>query len=187
MAKINLLPWREELRKQKLKDFIAAIGASVLLTIGLLVAVHIYIEGLKEYQSQRNRLLETEIRLLDVQIAKIRDIEETKKKLLAKINVIQKLQESRPEVVHLFDEIPKVTPDGIYLTQLTQAGSALTFEGKTQSNARVSAFMRAIEASKWMNSPKVVVIQSPDKKEEEHESDFTMIANQGAKSAEKPL
>ncbi|MBL1264336.1 PilN domain-containing protein [Methylomicrobium sp. RS1] len=187
MAKINLLPWREELRKQKLKDFIAAIGVSVLLTIGLIVAVHIYIEGLKEYQSQRNQLLETEIRLLDVQIAKIRDIEETKRKLLAKIDVIQKLQESRPEIVHLFDEIPKVTPDGIYLTKLTQIGSALTFNGKTQSNARVSAFMRAIEASKWMNSPKVVVIQSPDKKEVEHASDFTMTANQGAKSAEKPL
>jgi type IV pilus assembly protein PilN len=187
MAKINLLPWREELRKQKLKDFIAAIGMSVLLSIGLIVAVHIYIDGLKEYQSQRNRLLETEIQLLDVQIAKIRDIEETKKKLLAKIDVIQKLQESRPEVVHLFDEIPKVTPDGIYLTQLTQTGPSLTFSGKTQSNARVSAFMRAIEASKWMNSPKVVVIQSPDKQETEHASDFTMTANQGAKSAEKPL
>jgi type IV pilus assembly protein PilN len=187
MAKINLLPWREELRKQKQKDFIAAIGASVLLTIGLIVAVHVYIEGLKEYQNQRNQLLEAEIRQLDVQIAKIRDIEETKKKLLAKIDVIQKLQESRPEIVHLFDEIPKVTPDGIYLTKLTQTGSALTFNGKTQSNARVSAFMRAIEASKWINSPKVVVIQSQDKKEAEHASNFTMTASQGAKSAEKPL
>lgn len=187
MAKINLLPWREELRKQKQKDFIVAIGISVLVTIGLMVAVHLYIEGLKEYQDQRNQLLVAEIKLLDVQIAKIRDIEETKKKLLAKIDVIQKLQESRPEVVHLFDEIPKTAPDGIHLTKLMQTGAALTFNGKTQSNARVSAFMRAIEASKWINSPKVVVIQSQDKKETEQVSDFTLTANQGHKNAEKPL
>lgn len=187
MAKINLLPWREELRKQKQQDFIVAMGMSVLVTIGLIVAVHIYIEGLKEYQSQRNQLLEAEIRQLDVQIAKIRDIEETKNKLLAKIDVIQKLQESRPEIVHLFDEIPKTAPDGIYLTKLTQTGAALTFNGKTQSNARVSAFMRAIESSKWLNSPKVVVIQSQDKKEVEQVSDFTLTADQGNKSAEKPL
>jgi type IV pilus assembly protein PilN len=187
MAKINLLPWREELRQQKQKDFIAAMGISVMVTVGLLVAVHLYIDGLKEYQTQRNQLLEAEIKLLDVQIAKIRDIEETKKKLLAKIDVIQKLQESRPEVVHLFDEIPKTAPDGIYLTEFKQTGTVLTFNGKTQSNARVSAFMRAIEASKWINSPKVVVIQSQDKKEAGKNSDFTLTANQGNMTAEKPL
>jgi len=187
MARINLLPWREELRKQKQKDFVMAMGLSVLATIGLLVTVHLYIGGLKEYQSQRNRLLETEIKQLDIQIAKIRDIEDTKKKLLAKIDVIQKLQESRPEIVHLFDEVPKAAPDGVYLTKLTQTGEALSFIGKTQSNARVSAFMRAIEASHWLKSPKVVVIQSPDKKDAEQISDFTLTANQGNKNAEKPL
>lgn len=187
MAKINLLPWREELRKQKQKDFIVAIGISVMVTIVFIVMVHLYIDELKEYQTQRNQLLEAEIKLLDVQIAKIRDIEETKKKLLAKIDVIQKLQESRPEVVHLFDEIPKTAPDGIYLTEFKQTGTALTFNGKTQSNARVSAFMRAIEASKWVNSPKVVVIQSQDKKSAEKISNFTLTANQGNRTAEKPL
>ncbi|WP_024297709.1 PilN domain-containing protein [Methylomicrobium lacus] len=187
MAKINLLPWREELRKQKQQEFVVAIGVSALTTIGLLVAVHLYIDGLKDYQSQRNQLLEAEIQQLDVQIAKIRDIEDTKKKLLAKIDVIQKLQESRPEIVHLFDEVPKTTPDGVYLAKLTQTGAALTFVGKTQSNARVSAFMRAIEASSWLKSPKVVVIQSPDKKEADRLSDFTLNASQGNKNAEKPL
>jgi type IV pilus assembly protein PilN len=187
MARINLLPWREELRKQKQKDFVAAMGIFVLVTMGLLVAVHLYIEGVKEYQTKRNQLLEDEIKQLDVQIARIHDIEETKKKLLAKIDVIQKLQESRPEIVHLFDEIPKTAPDGVHLTKLMQTGAALTFTGKTQSNARVSAFMRAIEASKWINSPKVVVIQSPDKKEPEQISDFTLTANQGNKNTEKAL
>ncbi|WP_374089553.1 PilN domain-containing protein [Methylomicrobium lacus] len=187
MARINLLPWREELRKQKQQEFVIAIGASVLATIGALVAVHLYIDGLKDYQTQRNQLLEAEIRQLDVQIAKIRDIEDTKTKLLAKIDVIQKLQESRPEIVHLFDEVPKTTPDGVYLTQLTQTGAALTFIGKTESNARVSAFMRSIDASNWLKSPKVVVIQSQEKKGVDKLSDFTLNASQGSKNAEKPL
>lgn len=187
MARINLLPWREELRKQKQQEFAVAIGASVLATIGLLVGVHLYIDGLKDYQTQRNQLLETEIQQLDVKIAKIKDIEDTKQKLLAKIDVIQKLQESRPEIVHLFDEVPKTTPDGVYLTKMTQTGNALTFIGKTESNARVSAFMRAIEASNWLNSPKVVVIQAPDKKEVDQISDFTLNAVQGNKTAEKAL
>lgn len=183
MAKINLLPWREEQRKQKRKDFVAAMGLSAMATVGVLFAAHIYIDGLKEYQEQRNQLLETEIKQLDVQIEKIKDIEETKAKLLAKIDVIQKLQESRPEIVHLFDEIPKTAPDGVYLTKLTQTGAALAFTGKTQSNARVSAFMRAIEASKWLNSPKVIVIKSPEKTDSEQVSDFTLNANQGAQAA----
>lgn len=187
MAKINLLPWREELRKQKQKDFVAVMGLSALATIGLLIAVHLYIEGLQEYQGQRNQLLEAEIKQLDVQIAKIHDIEETKRKLLAKIDVIQKLQESRPEIVHLFEEVPKTAPDGVYLTKLTQTGTALTFIGKTQSNARVSAFMRAIDASRWLNAPKVIVIQTQAKKDSDQLSDFTLNATQGNKNAEKPL
>jgi type IV pilus assembly protein PilN len=184
MAKINLLPWREELRKQRKKDFITAIVGAVVATIGVLIAVHLYIESLKEYQGRRNQLLETEIQQLDQQIAKIKDIEETKRKLLAKIDVIQKLQESRPEIVHLFDEVPKTTPEGVYLSKLTQTGNALTFIGKTQSNARVSAFMRAIEASSWIQSPKVIVIQSPEKTDLEQLSDFTLNANQGNKAME---
>ncbi|MGR8952900.1 MAG: PilN domain-containing protein [Gammaproteobacteria bacterium] len=184
MAKINLLPWREGLRKQKQKDFVTAIGLSVAATIGVLIAAHVYIDGLKEYQGQRNQVLEAEIKKLDLQIAKIKDIEETKSKLLAKIDVIQKLQESRPEIVHLFDEVPKTAPDGVYLTKLTQTGDALTFIGKTQSNARVSAFMRAIETSSWLKSPKVIVIQSPEKTDLEQSSDFTLNASQGNKAME---
>ncbi len=160
MAKINLLPWREELRAQKKKDFIAAIGVAVLFTILIFAGVHMYIEGLKAYQERRNKLIQDEIALLDKKIVQIKTIEEQKAKLLTKIDLIQKLQESRPEIVHLFDELPRVTPDGVFLTKFTQVGSDLTFEGKSQSNARVSAFMRAIEASAWLKVPSLSVIQS---------------------------
>ncbi|MGZ8199677.1 MAG: PilN domain-containing protein [Methylosarcina sp.] len=183
MARINLLPWRDELRKQKKQDFIFSVALSVLATVGILIAVHMYIEGLKEYQEKRNKRLQDEIALLDKKIDEIKTIEEKKNKLLAKINVIQKLQESRPEIVHLFDEIPKTIPEGIFLTKFIQQGVNLTFEGKTESNARVSAFMRAIDSSPWLKTPKINVIQSQEKTNSEQLSDFTLIAQQGKHSA----
>ena len=186
MAKINLLPWREELRAQKKKDFIAAIGVAVLFTILIFAGVHMYIEGLKAYQERRNKLIQDEIALLDKKIVQIKTIEEQKAKLLTKIDLIQKLQESRPEIVHLFDELPRVTPDGVFLTKFTQVGSDLTFEGKSQSNARVSAFMRAIEASAWLKVPSLSVIQSETTTKTttnpEKLSDFTMHAKQGSQN-----
>jgi len=189
MAKINLLPWREELRKQKQKEFLNTMVLSTLSGFIILGLIHTTIEGLKAYQEQRNLMLQNEIVLLDKKIVDIKDIEEKKRKLLAKIDLIQKLQESRPEIVHLFDEISKTTPDGIYLTKFTQTGSELIFEGKSQSNARISAFMRAIEASPWLQTPTLNVIQSPDKQtpdktDTEQLSDFTLHAKQGKRNAE---
>ncbi|MDO9270806.1 MAG: PilN domain-containing protein [Methylobacter sp.] len=179
MAKINLLPWREELRAQKKQDFINAIGVAVLVTAIIFVGVHMYIDGLKAYQEQRNKIIQDEIALLDIKIAKIKTIEEQKSKLLIKIDLIQKLQESRPEIVHLFDELPNVTPDGVFLTKFAQVGTELNFQGKSQSNARVSAFMRAIEASDWLKVPTLDVIQTASKVSPEQLSDFTLHAKQG--------
>ena len=188
MAKINLLPWREERRKRRQKDFLNALVLSALVGILILGLIHTYIDGLKAHQEQRNEILQNEIELLDKKIVDIKDIEEKKKKLLAKIDLIQKLQESRPEVVHMFEEIPKTTPDGIFLTKFTQTGMELLFEGKSQSNARVSAFMRAIEASPWLQQPILTVIQSPEKSslnkaDTEELSDFKLQAKQGKQNA----
>ena len=182
MAKINLLPWREELLKRKQKDFFNGIVLSVLVGIIIMGLLHAYMAGLEAYQEQRNQMLLNEIAELNKKIIAINSIEEKKKKLLAKIDLIQKLQESRPQIVHLFDEIPKVTPDGVFLTKFTQTGSELIFEGKSQSNARVSAFMRAIEASPWLQTPKLTVIQSnlqpSNKTDTEQLSDFMLHAEQ---------
>lgn len=180
MARINLLPWREELRKKKQKDFVAGIGAGVLVTALLLIIVYMYIEGLKEYQTRRNTLLQNEIAILDKRIQEIKDIEDKKNKLLTKIEVIQKLQESRPEVVHLFEELAKTTPEGIYLTKFTQVGQVLTLDGKAESNARVSAYMRAIDGSPWLNSSVLTVIKGEGKNNGVM-NDFTMTAKQGKK------
>ena len=183
MTKINLLPWREQRLKKKQTDFITSIILSALAGLIIIGLLHSYIEGLISYQEQRNQILLNEIAVLDKKIVAIKSIEEKKKKLLAKIDLIQKLQESRPEIVHLFDEIPKSTPDGVYLTKFTQTGTELIFEGKSQSNARVSAFMRAIEASPWLKKPGLTVIHSPekpstDKNDTDQLSDFMLRATQ---------
>jgi type IV pilus assembly protein PilN len=184
MAKINLLPWREELRQQKKKDFLSTMALAALATVIALGLVHMYIVGMKEHQEQRNKLVQDEIAILDTKIVEVKTIGDRKSKLLAKIEVVQRLQESRPEIVHLFDEIPRTTPDGVFLTKFSQVGADLTFEGKTQSNARVSAFMRTVEASQWLQTPKLDVIKSPDKTGVEQNSDFTMRAKLGKKITE---
>ena len=184
MAKINLLPWREELRQQKKKDFFNLLGLAALMTVIVMGLVHMYIEGLKEHQGERNKMLESEIAILNTKIVEVKNIGERKSKLLAKIDLVQKLQESRPEIVHLFDEIPRTAPDGVFLTKFAQLGADLTFDGKSQSNARVSAFMRAVDASSWLHTPKLGVIISPDKTNVEQNSDFTLLAKLGKKPKE---
>lgn len=181
MARINLLPWREELRKKKQQDFLATIAAGFLVTCLILIVVYLHIEGLKEYQNSRNQILKDEIAILDKKINEIKEIEDKKAKLLTKIDVIQKLQESRPEIVHLFDELAKTTPEGVFLTKFIQVGTNLTLDGKAESNARVSTFMRAIESSEWMHSPVLGVIKGQGKSGGEM-NDFSMMAKQGKKT-----
>jgi type IV pilus assembly protein PilN len=182
MAKINLLPWREELRKQKKKDFLTVMGLSVLLTLVIFAFVHTHIQGLQEYQEARNKILEDEVVRLDQKLGEIKNIEDTKNKLLAKIDLIQKLQESRPEVVHLLDEIPRNTPDGVFLSKFSQTGQALVFEGKSQSNARVSAFMRAIDGSNWLKASMLEEIKAEDAKSTQ--SNFRLKATLGKQNVD---
>jgi type IV pilus assembly protein PilN len=182
MAKINLLPWREELRRQKKKDFLTAMGALATLTLVAFGFVHTHIQGMQDYQEQRNAILNDEIVRLDQKLGEIKNIEDTKNKLLAKIDLIQKLQESRPEAVHLLDEIPRNTPDGVFLTKFTQSGQGLVFDGKSQSNARVSAFMRSIDGSSWLHSPVLEEIRAEDAKS--IQSSFRLKATLGKQTAD---
>ena len=185
MAQINLLPWREELRKQRQQDFIGAIGAAVLMTCLIFSVVYLYIDGMKDHQDRRNRLLEEEIKVVDSKINEIKDIETKKNKLLTKIEVIQTLQESRPQIVHLFDELAATTPEGIHLTKFKQTGTDLILTGATQSNARVSAYMRGIEKSSWLESPILKEIKGKKKGKSGGLHQFSMIAKQGTKKEDK--
>lgn len=162
MIKINLLPWREELRKQKQQNFINASIASMVVTALIFAGIHFYIANEQDYQEQRNKILQNEIALLDKQIIDIKNIDEQKIGLINKITVIHNLQRSRPEIVQLFNEIPHIVPDGLYITKMTRTGRNLVFEGKAQTNALVSAFMSGIDSSPLLQTPSLDVIKTPD-------------------------
>lgn len=159
MTRINLLPWREEARQRRRKEFAAAGGLALIFTLLLAVLVHMQIEGRIGDQQARNQLLEGEIAQLNRQIKEIEDLEKIKADLLSRMEIIQQLQESRPEIVRLFDEVVVAIPEGVYLTKLEQNGRAVVVEGRAQSNARVSAFMGNIEASQWIGSPRLLLIE----------------------------
>jgi type IV pilus assembly protein PilN len=182
MAKINLLPWREEHRKQQQHDFVMSLVAAAAMTCFLFFLVYMQIDAMKEYQQKRNKVVQDEITLVDKKITEIKDIESKKRKLMTKIDVIQKLQESRPEIVHLFDELAKSIPEGVFLTKFKQTGKSLELTGKAQSNARVSSYMRGVEASSWLESPVLKVIKGQAKTSNGQLNDFSMIAKQGNQS-----
>jgi Tfp pilus assembly protein PilN len=179
MAHINLLPWRENLRKQRKREFYLQLLGAVIVALLALVLWHIQVVDQIEYQKSRNTFLKAEIAKVDKKIREIRDLEKRRAELVARMNVIQQLQVSRPQVVHLFDELVKTIPEGAYLDQLTQKGDAVTLEGWAQSNARVSAYMRAIDKSQWIKDADLKIIQSDDrKKTAAGMSRFKLVARQ---------
>lgn len=163
MARINLLPWREELRKKRQREFGYMIAAGIVFTLLILGLTHVIIQGRIGNQIERNDLLKREIAVLEEKIKEIREMEKVKSSLLARMEVIQQLQTSRPQIVHLFDEIIAVLPDGAYLTELSQEGGSVTLTGRAQSNARVSALMRGIEKSNWLTKPSLTEIANSDR------------------------
>ena len=162
MARINLLPWREAERKKRQQEFGMLVLAGVLMTVVALVAAHMQIESLIQAQNQRNAYLEREIAVVERQISEIRDLGKTKASLLARMNIIQELQSSRPQIVHLFDEVVTTLPDGVFLDRIDQSGTKVVMVGQAQSNARVSAFMRNIEDSAWLGQPRLDFIESKE-------------------------
>ncbi|MDY6978628.1 MAG: PilN domain-containing protein [Pseudomonadota bacterium] len=166
MAHINLLPWREEQRREQQRQFLTILGLSAVLMGLIILVVHLRIAGMIDHQQSRNRFLQAEITQVEKQIKEINKLEEDKKRLLARMEVIQELQRNRPEVVHLFDEIARIIPDGIHLDSLKQSGDSLVLNGVAQSNARVSAFMRNIEGSDWLADPRLEVIEKKGKKDQ---------------------
>jgi type IV pilus assembly protein PilN len=163
MAQINLLPWREELRKRRQKEF----GVSAAIAVGLMLCVvggvHLHYQDRIEYQQSRNKYLDTQIQQLDKRIKEIGDLKNQRERLLARTEKIQQLQSGRPEIVHLVDEMVKTLPEGVYYTKVTQKGSNLALEGVAQSNARVSSLMRQLDSSAWLQDPKLLQIVAAGK------------------------
>lgn len=164
MPRINLLPWREERRRLRQRQFnltAAMVAAAGALTV---VAWYGYEDGQIAYQDQRNQYLSDQIKLMDERITKIQDLEDTKKRLVARMQIIEQLQQSRPTEVHLLDQLVKTLPGGVYLTSVGQNGDQLNISGSAESSARVSTYLRNIDASPWMGNPNLQVVQKDPQK-----------------------
>jgi type IV pilus assembly protein PilN len=160
MARINLLPWRAERRKQRQKDAMVMLALSALAAVALSFLIVGFYNAQIDGQNERNDFLKARITEVDKQIAEIEELDKKKSKLLARKEVIEKLQANRSQMVHLFDSLVRTIPDGVVLTSIKQDDEILTLEGRSQSNARVSTYMRNLEGSGWMTAPELSIIEA---------------------------
>ncbi len=162
MPRINLLPWREAERQERQRDFMVAIAGAFVAGVIVAGLANFNYVGRIDYQLERNARLEAEIEELDKSITEINGLERQKERLLARMEIIERLQSSRPEIVHLFDELTRQIPEGVYLTAMKQSGSSVEMTGIAQSSTRVSALMRQIDASDWLTDPDVIKVETTD-------------------------
>ncbi len=160
MARINLLPWRAERRKQRQREFGVMLGMAALAGVLLSALIWLYYNAQIDGQTERNAYLQGEIAKVEAQISEIDKLDKQKGRLLARKKVIEELQANRSQMVHLFDSLVRTIPDGVSLTSLKQEGDLLTLEGRAQSNARVSTYMRNLESAGWMKDPDLSIIEA---------------------------
>ena len=173
MARINLLPWREALRKQRQQEFLITTGFFAVVTLCGWGFVHFVNTQRIQYQESRNEFMSEQIQYLEKKIEEIAVLEAEKVKLKQRIAAIEQLQSNRPLVVRLFDEIVTSLPEGVSIISVKQSGSAITITGIAESNARVSSYMRRLDSSDWLAEPRLDVIQSQDQ-QGQRRSNFTM-------------
>ena len=180
MPRINLLPWREQQRTERKKAFGVGIGAAFLGAAVVAGIGWLFMSSLIEAQQRRNQTLADEIKVLDKQIEEINNLETQKQQFIARMQIIEKLQRSRPEIVHVFESFTTTIPDGTFLTAITQTNNRYKIEGVAQSSTRVSNFMRSIAASQWLKDPEVEVVEAADSKGSNPagSQEFTLYANQ---------
>jgi type IV pilus assembly protein PilN len=160
MPRINLLPWREELRSEKQRQLLNIAGGAAVLMLGVIVLVHLRMAGMITDQDNRNKYLDEQIAIVEKEITEINTLEKEKDALLARMKVIQELQGTRPVIVHLFDEISKTLPDQVVLLKLKRDGQKVKMEGIADSNDYVSQLMRNLNGSPWLTQPQLSVIEA---------------------------
>jgi type IV pilus assembly protein PilN len=162
MPRINLIPWREAERKRKRQEFGVGAVAALLLAGVIGLGINFQMQGAIDNQNARNQYLKDEIAKLDKQITEILALDQQKKRLAARIQVIEQLERSRPEIVHVFDQLVRTLPDGIYLTSVKQTDRKIQVKGLAQSSTRVASYMRNIDASEWLTDPSLEILETKD-------------------------
>ncbi len=160
ILRVNLLDWRAERREQRKKQFGVLLGTVAAAGAGVCLSVIVYFNGQLDAQNERNDRLKSEIKLMEAKIAEIKDLEKVREDLIARTQVIEKLQQSRAQTVHFFDELTRTAPNGLYLTRVEQRGPETQIDGVAESNGRVSTYIRNMESADWLHSPRLVYIKA---------------------------
>lgn len=160
MAYINLLPWRDAARKERQKQYLTVLTATAMFSFLIVFLVNMVYSARIDGQTQRNRFLENEIKVLDQRIAEIRNLNDTKKSLQQRMSLIAQLQGSRNLGTQIMDEIASAVPAGVYLTQLEKRGTSLLLIGKSESNNRLSNMLREAEDSDLLSEPYLEFIEA---------------------------
>jgi type IV pilus assembly protein PilN len=185
MTRLNLLPWREMRRKEQDRKLISvAVGSGVLMLV-IVGFTYWRLEAMIDNQALRNDFLVKETKRVEEELKEIKALEKTRDDLIARMNVIEQLQQDRTRIVHVFDDLVRKLPEGVYLTSLKQTGVNFTISGVAQSNARVSAFMRNLDSSDWFVNPDLDVI-NVSAKGNDRLSQFTLRVGQKIKPKEPP-
>ncbi len=184
MIKINLLDWRQARREQRQKGFFIALGGTAVAGLAVVMSMVMKINGDIEFQQQRNQRLKNEISTLNRQIAEIEKLEKLKSDLLARMRIIEELQRSRTQIVHFFDEIVTTKPPGLYLTSLKQQGKTTTVNGISESNGRISTYIRNLDGSDWFQGAKLIVIRTKDQ-QRRRLGEFTLQFSEQQKAKEE--
>jgi type IV pilus assembly protein PilN len=160
MARINLLPWREQLREERKKEFMTVLVLIVIFAGGLVFLGDRFLNGKIDHQNARNEFLQKEITLLEARIKEIEQLQARRTQLLDRMKIIQDLQGNRPIIVRVFDELARTLPDGVHFDSLGMAESTINIKGRAESNSRVSNLMRQMDASDWLTSPNLTAVRA---------------------------
>jgi type IV pilus assembly protein PilN len=177
MPRINLLPWRAELRQKRKQEFLVALLGAVIVGAVLVYGSKLTMQGWISSQNGRNALLKRENEALDKQIAEIAGLESQRDRLVARMRVIDQLQRSRPEVVHLFDELVDAVPEGVHFTEVKQTNNRIELQGQAQSSTRVSTLMRNIDDADFLSDAGLGGIQTRTSGADRN-AQFKLTANQ---------
>jgi len=172
MARINLLPWREEQRQERQRQFMLSILFSFILGVILVFMIGLVFDQKIAHQNARNQVIQEEIGRLQARINRIRELEETRTRLLSRKRIIEELQASRSLTVEMLDQLAKSIPVGLTLNSISQQGTAVRLSGFSQSNARVSAYLQSLEENPLFRDPELSVVrtaQRPDNPVEPYE------------------
>lgn len=171
---INLLDWRKARREKIQKEFTTKLGLGIVAAGAVLLAGWVLVTGQLEYQKSRNNFLKTQIKEMDAKITEIQELERVRNNLLARMRVIEDLQASRTASVHFFDELVNTLPEGVNLTGFKQAGANVTLDGVSESNGRISTYMKNLDASPWFSDPRLIVIKTGGKGAKGSKSTFQL-------------